>query len=305
MSENIPLCAVFMITYNQEAFVAQAIESVMAQQTTFPYLLVIGEDASTDSTPEICKSLSQKYPGKILLQANKENKGMLNNAMQVYKACYASGAKYVAMIEGDDYWTDENKIQKQVNFLEANPGYTICFHETMLLKDGIEHPMLGLEHNTTFEISDLIRRNFIPTVSAVFRVHDFLNRLDAKFANLLVGDWAMHLMNAARGDIYYLSDNMAVYRVHGGGSWSAMSPRAAFKKYLRVMDNLNHYFEYKYDGAFRAGKKKIIEDYQNGTSFLGPGEMSIFARVNRRLRNILRRLKSIIAKAKHLPIISS
>jgi glycosyltransferase involved in cell wall biosynthesis len=277
-----------MITYNQEAFVAQAINSVMAQLTTFPYLLVIGEDASTDGTPDICKSFAQQYPGKILLLSNNENKGILNNAMQVYKACYASGAKYVAMIEGDDYWTDVNKIQKQVDFLEANPGYAICFHETMLLKDGVEQPMLGVEKNITIEIRDLFQRNFIPTVSAVFRVQDFLNRLDAKFANLLVGDWAIHLMNAACGDIYYMSDRMAVYRVHAGGAWSAMSPRASFKKYVRVMDNLNEYFEYKYDREFRAGKKKIIQDYQNGTSFLGPGEISIFARVNRRIRNLLR-----------------
>eukprot|EP01136_Pigoraptor_vietnamica_P036997 Opistho-1_new@104331 len=126
--------AIWMVTYNHENYIAQAIESVMMQQTNFTYQLFIGEDCSTDKTRAICVSLKEKYPDKIELILQKENIGANKNALQVYHACFQSGAKHIAMLEGDDYWTDPLKLQKQMDWLEGNPDYVLCFHKISVLR---------------------------------------------------------------------------------------------------------------------------------------------------------------------------
>src|SRR5271157_958173 len=132
--ENIPpLVAVFMVTYNHEQFIAQAIESVMMQKTNFPYKLFIGEDCSTDGTADICRNLKSKYKDRIELHINQKNLGASPNSNQLLEVCYRSGAKYVALLEGDDYWTDKQKLQIQVAFLEANPEYGSCCHRYKVL----------------------------------------------------------------------------------------------------------------------------------------------------------------------------
>jgi glycosyltransferase involved in cell wall biosynthesis len=282
------LVVVSMMTHNHEGFIEKAVESVMMQQTTFDYRLILMEDCSTDGTLPICKRLQQKYPKKIQLVANRINLGVMKNTLQIYKACFSSGARYVAMIDGDDYWTDENKLQKQIDFLEANDEYAICFHETEMLElNGHIHPMLGLLENCSFTITDLLKRNFIPLLSAMFRVHDALNGIEAGFSKLSVYDWVLHLTNAEQGKIYYMKDCMAVYRIHPGGHWSLISKQNALKKYLGLMDELDQYFHYKYHEEFKNGKKKILDDYYNGTSFLASPPGTILFKVKRSIRRML------------------
>ncbi|MFL0352409.1 glycosyltransferase [Xanthomarina sp. GH4-25] len=137
MKEDLKV-AVWMVTYNQEAYVEQAITSVMMQQTSFNFHLFIGEDCSTDKTAQICKQLQESYPGKITLVANKNNLGPTNNAFQVYDLCLKSDATYIAMLEGDDYWSDPLKLQKQVDFLEAEPVVVFCFTRFLTLQENLE-----------------------------------------------------------------------------------------------------------------------------------------------------------------------
>src|SRR5664279_2965814 len=99
-----PVVAVFMVTYNHEKYIAQSIESVLMQKTTFPFKLFIGEDCSTDNTRSICLEYFKQEPEKIELYLNEKNIGAIKNSHQIYKACYYSNAKYVAMLEGDDCW---------------------------------------------------------------------------------------------------------------------------------------------------------------------------------------------------------
>lgn len=114
---------VWMVTYNHEAYIEQAIESVMMQETDFKYQLLIGEDCSTDGTRVICQKLKAKYPAKIELYLHENNRGANSNGVFMYEKCFQSDAKYIALCEGDDYWTDPLKLQKQVDFMEAHPDY--------------------------------------------------------------------------------------------------------------------------------------------------------------------------------------
>ncbi|HEX9927582.1 MAG TPA: glycosyltransferase, partial [Pyrinomonadaceae bacterium] len=131
-SRNKPKVAVFMVAYNHARYIAQAIEGVLMQETDFPFKLFIGEDCSTDETRNICLSFKEKYPNKINLILNEKNLGGAPNALNVYKVCFEYG-DYVAMCEGDDYWTDSRKLQRQIDFLEANPDFSVCFHPVKII----------------------------------------------------------------------------------------------------------------------------------------------------------------------------
>ena len=117
--------SVFMMAYNHEKYISEAIDGVLMQKTNFDFDIVIGEDCSTDNTRQIVLDYQQQYPGKVKLLLHEKNIGAMANQMAVFNACKG---KYIAMCEGDDYWTDPYKLQKQVDFLEANEDYSICSH---------------------------------------------------------------------------------------------------------------------------------------------------------------------------------
>lgn len=215
-----PLVAVWMVTYNHEIFIEQAIESVMIQETNFEYKLFIGEDCSTDSTRGICEKLKEKYPNKIVLYFNDKNLGGNLNALQIYKQCFESGAKYIALLEGDDYWTDPLKLQKQVDFLEVNPDYGICFHkvEEINLFDKSKNRIFpNINNNTIYTIEDYVLNNLTATCSIVFNAKSF--SLPNWFKDLPFGDLGLVLlvMNSFNKKGMVLNDIMGVYRIHSGG----------------------------------------------------------------------------------------
>lgn len=120
-----PLLSIVTITYNHEPYIQKCIEGVLMQQVNFPIEFIIAEDCSTDGTLAICKEYAEKYPDLIQLITSDNNVGAIANERRAMKA--AKG-KYIAFCEGDDYWTDSLKLQKQVDFMESNPEYSVCFH---------------------------------------------------------------------------------------------------------------------------------------------------------------------------------
>lgn len=217
---NFPFLAIWMVTYNQELFIQKAVESVMMQKTNFNFKLYIGEDSSIDNTREICIKLKEKYPDKIELFLNKTNIGGTQNAMQIYKQCFESSAEYIAMLEGDDYWTDPYKLQKQVNFLEANPDYVLCFHKVDVLKaDGnlVEDSITTVPNN--YETIETLATlgNYIHTPSVVYK--NCLKSLPTEFEQTPIGDYFLYMLLAQYGKIHHMNESMAVYR-HGIGIFS-------------------------------------------------------------------------------------
>ncbi len=142
MADTSKMVSVFMITYNHEKFIAEALDSILMQKTDFDFDIVIGEDCSTDATRRIVLEYSRKYPDKIKLLLHNANIGFISNLMYVLEACTG---KYVAMCEGDDYWTDPFKLQKQVDFLEANKEYILATHGYRIVKDG--NVIRTVDHN--------------------------------------------------------------------------------------------------------------------------------------------------------------
>jgi glycosyltransferase involved in cell wall biosynthesis len=207
------------ICYNQENFIGQALDSFLLQKTNFSYEIIIGDDCSTDNTMVICEKYANDYPGTIRLVRNKTNIGVLPNFIQTLNNC--SGL-YIAICEGDDYWCDPNKLQKQVDFLDTHPEYVGCFHNTEeRFEDDNDKPsFLYCDFHSSRKISfaDLSYCNLIPTCSVVFK-----NKLFPIFPKWLyelrMGDWPLHLLNSQFGDYWYIPKIMGVHRLHKGSIW--------------------------------------------------------------------------------------
>jgi glycosyltransferase involved in cell wall biosynthesis len=210
--------SVAMVTYNHEKFIAKALDSVLMQSTNFDYEIVIGEDCSTDNTRSILLDYQKRHPGKFRLLLHEKNLGMHLNGAQTLDACKG---EYIAMLDGDDYWTSPEKLQKQVDFLDSHPACAVCFHNALIVyEDGSREPISYRPNQKAFStIIDLFLDNYIPTCAVMFRSGLF-GKVPEWIGTLKMGDWLIHILNALHGNIGYLDETMAVYVVHPGGVWS-------------------------------------------------------------------------------------
>lgn len=219
MKNNKPMLSVCMIVYNQEHYIQQAIEGVLMQQTDFEIEFVIANDGSTDQThPIIFNYIANHTRGKIINYINHpKNLGMMPNFIFALQQCQG---KYIALCEGDDYWTDPSKLQKQVDFLETNSEYGICFHKVQLLHQSnnqLEDDYMTRNVNDTTTINDLANGNFMHTASVVL-LNDF--NLPSQFKKSPLGDWPLYMCAINNRKIKKLDDIMAVYRMHKQSVWS-------------------------------------------------------------------------------------
>lgn len=211
------LVAIWMVTYNHEQYIKAAIDSVLMQRTNFDFHLFIGEDCSTDKTRQIINFYAIKHPEKITLYTYKHNIGATQNGQIIYKACFDSGAKYIAMLEGDDYWTDPYKLQKQVDFLEANPEFIMTFHDVKVLtKDGKIHDNFLTKLPVSWETAEDLARygQYIQTNTVLFR--NVIQNIPEIFRKYPFGDFVIELYIAEFGKIKYFEEAMSVYRYQVG-----------------------------------------------------------------------------------------
>lgn len=249
--------SVVMITYNHERYIAQAIESVLMQKSGFEFELVIGEDCSTDNTRMIVSTYRERYPGRIRLLLPERNQGMMANFVATLAACRGH---YVALCDGDDYWTDSLKLQKQVDFLEAHPECSLCYHNVMRLHedDAIEPtPVVPADQKPFLSIEDIVFRNPLPTSSVIFR-NDLLSAMPAWYHDLGVGDWPLWVLVAQHGKAGYLDEIMAAYRVHSGGVYSGTPPLEWLPHMLQAYDAIDRGLDFKYHDIVMQGKLKYV-----------------------------------------------
>ena len=241
MNKMPPKVSVSMITYNHEAFIAQAIESVLMQQCDFPFELVIGEDCSTDRTREIVRDYQEKHPDKIRLLLPETNLGMMRNFVQTMQACRGT---YVALLEGDDYWTSPKKLQKQADYLDSHPECVTCFHDVKVVNDSDDSSYLYSVHisKDIFTLEDLLENNPVPNCSTMFR-NGLMESFPEWYYEMKLGDWPLHVMNARHGSTAYLNEVMGIYRVHSGGVWSTQNDIVRLKSIVAMLHRLESFLE--------------------------------------------------------------
>lgn len=225
-----PLVSVCFITHNHADFVEQALDSVLMQETKFPFEIIIGDDASTDGTSEIVDRYQRQHADKIKILRSTENLGKYTgsgrlNHIRNLRACRG---KYIALLEGDDYWTDPHKLQRQVDFLEANPDFTMCFHNRRLLspddpnRDGQRLPEIMLRELTHEEI--VMTRFWNPPTATLMLLRSAITQLPEWFFGIHYGDRGLAIIATQKGRCGYCADiGDAVYRIHAGGIASGLS----------------------------------------------------------------------------------
>jgi len=247
-SNNI-LVAIKCLTYNHEHYIRDCLDGFIMQKTDFRFVVIVHDDASTDKTVNIIKEYEGKYPDIIKPIFESENQysiyhdfgfgGVIDNAID------ATGAKYVAICEGDDYWIDPFKLQKQVDFLEEHNEYSLCFHKCnmLVMNTGEITDEFVTDMPGESTILDLAKINYIHTLSVVFRKNDRLLDDFSKLPhNLAVGDYTTWMLLSQYGKIMKLPDIMAVYR-YGSGIWSTKPLSFTTPRWCIVLLALIRYFE--------------------------------------------------------------
>lgn len=258
-----------IITYNHERYIGKALDGVLMQKTDFDYEIVVGEDCSTDSTRSIILEYQAKHPGRFKLFLNEKNLGMHRNAAQTLQACRG---KYIAMLDGDDYWTSPDKLQKQVDFLEGHPECSVCFHDALIVyEDGGREPEPYRPSQKPFStVEDLLVDNYIPTASVMYR-SGLYQKVPDWVGALKMGDWLIHILNAHHGKIGYLDERMAVYLVHAGGVWSTKDWRDHAPALIEMFEALGRHLEPKYRRVVRRILRwryfSLAEQYQGIDEF--------------------------------------
>ena len=260
-----PFVAVWMVTYNHESYIVQAMESIVMQQTNFDFKLYIGDDCSTDTTRKLLQEYKAKYPDTIELILHEKNLGASPNGIFMYQHCIETAAKYIALCEGDDYWTDPLKLQKQVDFLEANQDCNICFTRANMLKDAeLKLHKVPKPFNTVpFSYEELLRYyNFITTASVMFRNQENLIIPDW-ITTLPFGDLGVYKVVSQQKKIACIDEVMSVYRIHGDGIWSKVKPVEAENKYLLFYKKIYFYLTEKEKLIVSQKIKKSLSNVSN------------------------------------------
>lgn len=221
-----PLLSVCLITYNHATYIRQAIEGVLMQQINFSWELIIADDYSTDGTREIVFEYHEKYPELIKIIPRSENVGAAKNWIELISF---SRAKYIAYFEGDDYWTDPSKLQKQVDFLESNPSYGICwtkatYHDILTNKKYVPESFEQLLENETYYTIDLnsyYDKYATPTLTTVFKANILSLYNIKKFSYF--NDSALFLTALSQCNGALLNFNSATYRIHTSGLWNGVN----------------------------------------------------------------------------------
>ena len=260
------------MTYNQESYIKDALNGFVMQQTDFPFIVVVVDDCSTDNTAGIVRAYEKEYPHIIKGVYLTENYYSQHKSKQVFLDPYEKRSKYIALCEGDDYWTDPRKLQKQVDFLESHDDYVLCCSAFTVTNEGHEEePFVIHDANDKDEITldDVLCEYWIGTLTTVFR-SDLIADYEPPFPLFPMGDLQLWGFLATKGKIGYLSDVTANYRSLIASA-SHFSDLKKHDQFLLESMCIREYYAREHDRLsvvtpiFRKKAHSIFEDcYKNG-----------------------------------------
>jgi glycosyltransferase involved in cell wall biosynthesis len=260
----LPLVSICCITYNHAAYIAQAMDSFLMQKTNFSYELIIGEDNSTDGTEAVLRKYAAAYPDDVTVVHHNPNIGAIANQIDTFSR---ARGKYIACCDGDDFWTDPLKLQKQVEFLEANPDYVICCHHTTVINeegDKVYEKELPCEMEFCYLDVLLGNREETRNCSVMVRNEHYINavgKLDW-YSKTYGTDsfFKLYILSVTQQKIYVMPDIMACYRLHKGGIWSMIPSRVRKGRMISDFNIVVNNFSYSPD-ARRSLLKIYLQQY--------------------------------------------
>lgn len=261
--------SVLMLAYNHEEYIRDAINGVLMQKTNFDFELIVHDDASTDKTAEIIKEYELQYPDIVKPIYQKENQYSKGVRPMIDVMPMFIRGEYVALCEGDDYWINELKLQKQIDYLDNNRNISLCIHNAWRYDASLDSKVLldSFPSSGVYGLKDQILAGlgtkFPATASYVFRKRDF-DRLPIEWFKGAVGDYPIRVYLASVGDVYYFHEAMSVYRYSSIGSFTKkiQDDPYEYAKYISEISKLynliNEYTKYEFDNIY---KRKIKSDY--------------------------------------------
>ena len=251
MSQNktVPLVAIECLVYNHEKFLRDCLEGFVMQQTNFPFVAIVHDDASTDSSAAIIHEYEELYPDIIRPIYETENQyskhdGSLHHIVR--DALFDTGAKYIACCEGDDYWTDPNKLQTQVDFMESHPDYTLCFHKAYIKHQTPDGNYIDYEHHVTerdYDAVEIISSAIVATCSTLFLASVYKSYI--KDPRYIIGDAPLWEHCASKGKMHCFGKEMACYRMLQSG-WT-MSNSIKEVRNMVWLTQRYHYYSAMYE----------------------------------------------------------
>jgi glycosyltransferase involved in cell wall biosynthesis len=250
--------SIVTLTYGHENYIRQAIESILLQRGDFELELIIADDNSPDNTPQIVNDIIQSYPKAetiIKYTRHVNNRGVINNFIWALNQCTG---EYIALCDGDDYWTDPLKLQKQLDFLEANSTYTGCFHNTETINEMESNPILKPWRTYTkydFTLKDtLSATSLFHTSSFMFRTAKL--KIPSWFKEVHSGDMSLFTIIASQGPLYRIDDNMSVYRKNQNGITNSINRIEYHSNRIKLFEYFNSYLNGR-----ESEQSKMISDF--------------------------------------------
>lgn len=264
MKDNI-MVSISCIVYNHEKYIENTIKGFLMQKTNFKYEVLIHDDASTDGTPDIIRKYEKAYPQTIYPIYQKENQYSKGVKVGKFNRSRARG-KYIALCEGDDYWTNPMKLQRQVDFMDNNPDFTMCFHAAYKVNEEdnkMRRHIRPAKGDKEFSVEEIIMGGggLFPTNSVLYLAEKGIKRPEF-YINAPIGDYPMAIFLALQGRVFYIDEYMSAYRVGNKKSWTNKitydydKSKDYYTRLESMFDEINEYTDYKYENTIKKVKLK-------------------------------------------------
>ncbi len=268
-NNNAPLVSVWVITYNHVNYIGKCLDSILCQKTNFKFEICLGEDDSNDGTLEICKKYANKHPDIVRLFERKRTDPNRAGCIGVWQFNYietlrACRGKFIALCDGDDYWSNDHKLQKQVDYLEQHQDLSGCYHKVgqvnekdQIICSDMGYPPIQRER---YSLDYLLRYGvFSPVLSVLFRNRE--NIAPDWFKKSQVGDILLHTGNLLHGDYGFIDEVMGFYRVHSQGLASGSPRREIVKKTIQAYKLMGEHYGIANGKAYRQGLRTLRISY--------------------------------------------
>lgn len=250
--------SILIICYNQENYIKQCITSIILQRIPFEYEVIIADDGSKDKTLSLIKDTFSGNIKNLIILDNSENHGISKNYQRGFAICKG---EYIAVIEGDDYWTDPERLNKHINFLDNHSECVMSMNRYIFFDENsnsFSHSTWKFSEDFRYvNTQDMAMGNKLGNLSAcVFRRSE-INKIKPNLYDLNIADWMLGLVLSQNGFIAILKELMSVYRIHNKGEWSKIPIKKRNERLIKSIDSYNQYLEYKYDKEFTFYKKTL------------------------------------------------
>jgi glycosyltransferase involved in cell wall biosynthesis len=265
--QQVPTISVIVICYNQEMYIAECLQGIFAQKGQFQIELIIGDDVSQDATAEIIRNYIYNFDSnkfKIKILATDKNIGMTRNLQRCFDACTG---EYIAICEGDDYWIDCYKLQKQMSFLKAHPECALCFNDIYIYFQNsgecITYDLQQCLDADVIKTRELVLDYYIGNLSCCMYDAQFMKKIPESLFDLYIGDWMFNIYYSQFGDIGHLKETTSVYRKHNKGVWSGRTTVDRDAHLYILIEEYNRFLDYNFDLEFSSVQKRIEKAYPN------------------------------------------